>query len=116
MPQFIASGTLHHVHPFCISYLAFRIEAAKAATSGRVEGLVKEMDQEARSENRNQEFKGVAIPYSVLESRAAVNTALTAGSKMATDPNRPLFPYLKLSTNPKMMESLSNSYHFVLQY
>ena len=30
---------------------------------------------------RNQEFKGVAIPYSILESRAAVNTALTAGSK-----------------------------------
>tara|TARA_R100001440_G_scaffold28265_1_gene45855 strand:- start:712 stop:1965 length:1254 start_codon:yes stop_codon:yes gene_type:complete len=56
------------------------IDAAKAATSGRVEGLVREMDQEARNENRNQEFKGIAIPYSVLESRAAVNTALTAGS------------------------------------
>tara|TARA_Y100000401_G_C8324461_1_gene227301 strand:+ start:422 stop:1675 length:1254 start_codon:yes stop_codon:yes gene_type:complete len=56
------------------------IDAAKAATSGRVEGLIREMDQEARSQNRNQEFKGVAIPYSILESRAAVNTALTAGS------------------------------------
>jgi hypothetical protein len=56
------------------------IDAAKAATSGRVEGLIREMDQEARSQNRNQEFKGVAIPYSILESRADVNTALTAGS------------------------------------
>ena len=56
------------------------IDAAKAATSGRVDGLIREMDQEARSQNRNQEFKGVAIPYSVLESRAAVNTALTEDS------------------------------------
>ena len=56
------------------------VEAAKAATSGRVSGLIKEMDEEARSENRNQEFKGIAIPYSVLESRAAVNTGKTAGS------------------------------------
>ena len=56
------------------------IEAAKAATTGRVSGLIREMDEEARSENRNQEFKGIAIPYSVLESRAAVNTGETAGS------------------------------------
>lgn len=46
---------------------------------------------------------------------AELAQALTSGSKMATDPNRPLFPYLKLSTNPKMMESISSSYHFVLQ-
>jgi len=56
------------------------VEAFNAAKSGRVEGLVKEMDQEARNENPNQNFKGVAIPYSALESRAAA-TVLTANSQ-----------------------------------
>jgi len=59
------------------------VDAAKAAYSGRVEGLVKEMDQEARNENPNQSFRGIAIPYSVLnggqEERAA--TVLSANSK-----------------------------------
>jgi HK97 family phage major capsid protein len=52
------------------------VDAFNAAKTGRVEGLVKEMDQEARMENPNQEFKGVAIPFSALESRA-VNTFIT---------------------------------------
>ena len=52
------------------------VDAFNAAKSGRVEGLVKEMDQEARNENPTQNFKGVAIPYSALEIRAN-NTALT---------------------------------------
>lgn len=82
------------------------IEAAKAATSGRVEGLVKEMDQEARSENRNQEFKGVAIPYSVLESRAAVNTALTAGS----NPTNVLSFVEQLSNASILIEAGANFY------
>jgi HK97 family phage major capsid protein len=56
------------------------VEAFNAAKSGRVEGLIKEMDQEARSQNPNQDFKGVAIPYTALESRAAA-TALTANSQ-----------------------------------
>lgn len=59
------------------------VDAAKAAYSGKVEGLVKEMDQEARNENPNQAFRGIGIPYSVLnggtEGRAA--TVLTANSK-----------------------------------
>ncbi len=51
-------------------------EAMKAAYSGRLEGLVKEMDEEARSEARytGQSFKGIAIPSAVL-TRAAVGTA-----------------------------------------
>ena len=51
-------------------------EAMSAAYSGRLEGLVKEMDQEARNEARytGQSFKGIAIPSSVL-TRAAVGTA-----------------------------------------
>jgi HK97 family phage major capsid protein len=55
------------------------VDAFNAAKSGRVEGLVREMDQEARNENPSQNFKGVAIPHSALESRA--NTALTANSQ-----------------------------------
>ena len=51
-------------------------EAMNAAYTGRLEGLVKEMDQEARNEARytGQSFKGIAIPSSVL-TRAAVGTA-----------------------------------------
>ena len=51
-------------------------EAMKAAYSGKVEGLVKEMDEEARAEARytGQTYNGIAIPSSVL-SRAAVGTA-----------------------------------------
>ena len=51
-------------------------EAMKAAYSGRLEGLVKEMDQEARNEARytGQSFKGIAIPASVI-TRAQVGTA-----------------------------------------
>ena len=51
-------------------------EAMKAAYSGKVEGLVKEMDEEARNEARytGQTYNGIAIPSSVL-SRAAVGTA-----------------------------------------
>jgi HK97 family phage major capsid protein len=56
------------------------VEAFNAAKSGRVEGLVKEMDQEARNENPTQNFKGVAIPYSALEYRAN-NTGLTSNSQ-----------------------------------
>jgi len=82
------------------------IDAAKAATSGRVEGLVREMDQEARSENRNQEFKGIAIPYSVLESRAAVNTALTAGSS----PTNVLSFVEQLSNASILIEAGANFY------
>jgi len=51
-------------------------EAMNAAYTGRLEGLVKEMDQEARNEARytGQSFKGIAIPSAVL-TRAAVGTA-----------------------------------------
>lgn len=50
-------------------------EAMTAAYSGRLEGLVKEMDQEARNEARytGQSFKGIAIPSAVL-TRAQVGT------------------------------------------
>lgn len=53
-------------------------DAMKAAVSGSVEGLVKEMDQEARNENPGQTYRGVAIPHSVLNQRAAVTTAASS--------------------------------------
>ena len=51
-------------------------EAIKAAYSGKVDGLVAEMDQEARNEARytGQSFKGIAIPSAIL-TRAQVGTA-----------------------------------------
>ena len=51
-------------------------DAMKAAYTGRLEGLVKEMDQEARNEARytGQSYNGVAIPTSIL-TRAQVGTA-----------------------------------------
>ena len=54
-------------------------EAMTQAASGRLSGLVKEMDAEARNEARytGQTYKGIGIPASVL-TRAAVET--TAGN------------------------------------
>ena len=51
-------------------------EAMNQAATGRLSGLVKEMDAEARNEARytGQSFKGIGIPASVL-TRAAVGTA-----------------------------------------
>jgi HK97 family phage major capsid protein len=51
-------------------------DALAQAASGRLSGLVKEMDQEARNESRytGQSFKGIGIPASIL-TRAAVATA-----------------------------------------
>ena len=51
-------------------------EAMNQAATGRLSGLVKEMDAEARNEARytGQSFKGIGIPSSVL-TRAAVGTA-----------------------------------------
>lgn len=51
-------------------------DALAQAANGRIEGLVKEMDQEARNESRytGQSYKGIAIPSSVL-TRAAVATS-----------------------------------------
>jgi len=51
-------------------------DALAQAANGRIEGLVKEMDQEARNESRytGQSYKGIGIPSSIL-TRAAVGTA-----------------------------------------
>ena len=56
-------------------------EAMRQAVSGKVEGLYKEMDQEARNEARltGQNFKGLAIPSIILEARTAAETAAVNG-------------------------------------
>ena len=60
------------------------VDAAKAAYTGRVTGLVAEMDQEARNENPSQAFKGIAIPYSVLNGKSEQRGA-TAGAVKGTE-------------------------------
>jgi len=58
-------------------------DAMKQAANGRLEGLVKEMDAEARSEARytGQSYKGIGIPASVL-TRAAVGTTPGAATEV----------------------------------
>ncbi len=53
-------------------------DAMAQAVSGKMEGLVKEMDQEARNETPHQMYRGVAIPHSILNQRAAVTTAASS--------------------------------------
>jgi len=60
-------------------------DALAQAANGRLEGLIKEMDQEARNESRytGQSYKGIGIPSSIL-TRAAVETgAANATQAMA---------------------------------
>ena len=59
-------------------------EAMRQAVSGKVEGLYKEMDQEARNEARmtGQNFKGLAIPSMILESRAVAETGAVSGTEV----------------------------------
>lgn len=58
-------------------------EAMRQAYTGKVEGLVAEMDQEARRENPSQNFRGIAIPQSILESRDVVKTNVNATEVMS---------------------------------
>ena len=57
-------------------------DAMRQSVSGNLSGLVKEMDAEARNAHPNQLFRGIAIPSSVLEHRAAVTTAASAGTEV----------------------------------
>jgi HK97 family phage major capsid protein len=52
-------------------------DAMRSAYTGEVSGLVKEMDQEARSQSvyTGQTFRGLAIPSCVLETRAQVGAS-----------------------------------------
>lgn len=48
-------------------------DAVKAAYTGRMEGLVKEMDSESRLQEPNRLIRGVGIPMAVLQQRADAN-------------------------------------------
>ena len=71
----VVSGVVSTNVPKEVEDYSFQ-SAMRAAYTGNVEGLVKEMDQEARSNARNtgQTFRGLAIPSTIL-TRAAVGTA-----------------------------------------
>ena len=65
-----------------VSEFSFQ-EAMRQAYTGKLEGLVKEMDQEARREHNGQMFRGIAIPSSVLEHRAVGNAAVNPTEVMS---------------------------------
>tara|TARA_R110002020_G_scaffold92169_5_gene223330 strand:+ start:1896 stop:3110 length:1215 start_codon:yes stop_codon:yes gene_type:complete len=58
-------------------------DAMKQSVSGKLSGLVKEMDQEARHAHPNQMFRGVAIPSSILEQRAINSSDVNATEVMS---------------------------------
>lgn len=58
-------------------------EAYRQAFNGKLEGLVAEMDQEARRENPGQLFRGVAIPRSILECRTATASGVNGTEVMS---------------------------------
>ena len=58
--------------------------AAKAAYTGVIEGIVKEMDTECRLQAPNQMYRGIAIPSSVLQSRSLITTANSKGTEVAS--------------------------------
>tara|TARA_R100000278_G_scaffold123208_1_gene111962 strand:+ start:2311 stop:3555 length:1245 start_codon:yes stop_codon:yes gene_type:complete len=49
--------------------------AATAAYNGQMDGIVRELHQEARNENKSRLFRGVGIPSIALESRADLPAA-----------------------------------------
>ncbi len=57
--------------------------AMKQSVSGKLEGLVKEMDKEARTAHPHQSFRGIAIPSSVLEYRAIGNADVNSTDAMS---------------------------------
>lgn len=59
--------------------------AAQAAYNGQMDGIVREMHQEARNENKSRLFRGVGIPSIVLESRAAETLPAASGNVKPTD-------------------------------
>tara|TARA_Y100001937_G_scaffold38781_1_gene55173 strand:+ start:7363 stop:8592 length:1230 start_codon:yes stop_codon:yes gene_type:complete len=78
----VVSGTVSEKVDKDISKYSFQ-EAMRQAYTGKLEGLTKEMDQEARAQARytGQTYTGVAIPASVLENRAMQ----TAGDIKSTE-------------------------------
>ena len=58
-------------------------EAARSAMNNNVEGVVKEMHQEALNEDNGRIFRGVGVPAIALEKRSAVNFSATGAAAEA---------------------------------
>ena len=85
-------------------------DAMKQAVSGKLDGLVKEMDQEARRENPSQVFRGIAIPSSVLRAKPEQRTAVTgpnnaAGANFYTAVDNMKFPIVQNITSAFIAET-----------
>ena len=59
--------------------------ACQAAYNGQMDGIVGEMHQEARNENKTRLFRGVGIPSIALEHRAAENLPAASGNVRPTE-------------------------------
>ena len=59
--------------------------ACQAAYNGQMDGIVGEMHQEARNENKTRLFRGVGIPSIALEHRAAENLPAAANNVRPTE-------------------------------
>ena len=80
----VVSGVVSTNVPKEVEDYSFQ-SAMRAAYTGNIEGLVKEMDQEARSNARNtgQTFKGLAIPSTILTRAYVGNSAVNATETMS---------------------------------
>jgi HK97 family phage major capsid protein len=59
--------------------------AASAAYNGQMDGIVREMHEEARNENKSRLFRGVGVPSICLEHRAAETLPAASGNVKPTD-------------------------------
>ena len=59
--------------------------ACQAAYNGQMDGIVGEMHQEARNENKTRLFRGVGIPSIALEHRASQDLPAAAGNVRPTE-------------------------------
>lgn len=90
-------------------------EAYRQAFTGKLEGLVKEMDQEARRENPNQAFRGVGIPSSVLESRDNVLTGGLNGTQVQSFTDQLIASSVLVSAGAEMYTGVNNAKFPIIQ-
>lgn len=90
-------------------------EAYRQAFTGKLEGLVKEMDQEARRENPNQAYRGLAIPSSVLESRANVLTGGLNGTEVQSFTDQLIASSVLVSAGAEMYTGVNNAKFPIIQ-
>ena len=82
-------------------------EAMRQAYTGKIEGLYAEMDQEARRENPSQSFRGLAVPYSVLETRDVVKTNVN-GTEVMSFTDQLIASSVLVAAGAEMFTGLNN--------